>query len=117
MQTARNIAIIALLALAVAVVPGGGDAAETVLVAISMAFLAAIAFFAFNLYRSQQMTLMTIPDGRRALLFGSVGAIALLIVGFEEFDAFAGGILLWIALMAAAIAAIFLIWRDATSYS
>jgi hypothetical protein len=63
------------------------------------------------------MTLATLSDGRRAILFGSVGAIALLIVGYEEFNSWEGGILLWIALMAAAVAAIFLIWRDATTYS
>jgi hypothetical protein len=62
------------------------------------------------------MTLMTLTDGRRALLYGAVGAIALLIVGFEEFESWSGGILLWIALMAAAVGAIFLVWRDATTY-
>jgi len=116
MKTARNIAIILLLAGAVALLPGGGAAAETVLVAITMAFLAAIAWFVFRLYRQQEMTLMTLTDGRRALLYGAVGAIALLIVGFEEFRSWSGGVLLWIALMAAAVGAIFLVWRDATTY-
>ena len=77
-----------------------------------MAFLAAIAWFCFRLYNEQEMTLMTMPDGRRALLFGSVGAIALLIVGYEEFRAWGGGILVWIVLMAGVIAAIFLVWRE-----
>jgi hypothetical protein len=116
LQTARNVAIIALLALAVTVVPGGGAAAETILVALSMAFLAAIAWFAYRIYRDQQMTLATLSDGRRALLFGAVGAIALLVVGFEEFTSWEGGILVWIALMAGAVGAIFLVWRDATTY-
>ena len=116
MQTARNVAIILLLALVVDLVPGGGDAAETALVAISMAFLAAIAWFVARLYREQEMTLMTLSDGRRALLFGAVGAIALLIVGFEEFSSWDGGIVVWIALMAGAVGAIFMVWRDATSY-
>ncbi|MDP9228368.1 MAG: hypothetical protein M3M99_04855, partial [Actinomycetota bacterium] len=116
-QTARNVAIIALLALAVALVPGGGAAAETVLVAISIAFLAAIAFFVYRVYREQQMTLLTLTDGRRALLYGAVGAIALLIVGYEEFRSFGAGIVVWIGLMAAAIGVIFLVWRDATTYT
>jgi hypothetical protein len=117
LQTARNVAIILLLALAVDLLPGGGAAAETILVAISMAFLAAIAWFVFRLYNEREMTLMTIPDGRRAILYGSVGAIALLIVGYEEFRSWSGGILVWIALMAACVAAIFLVWREATRYS
>lgn len=115
-QTIRNVAIIMALAFVVAVVPGGDDAAETVLTALSMIFLAAIAWAAARFYRSQEMTLDTIPDGKRALLFGSIGAILLLVVGFEEFQERDGGVLVWIALMAAAIAAIFVVWRDATTY-
>ena len=117
MQTIRNVAIIMLLALAIAVLPGGDEAAETILLALTMAFMAAIGFLVFRLYRDQEMTLATLSDLQRAGLFGAVGAIALLIVGYDEFDDFAGGILLWIALMAGAVAAIFFIWRSATSYS
>lgn len=116
LETARNVAIIMLLALIVAVVPGGDAAAEAILVALSMAFLAAIAWFVARLYRDQQLTLATMPDSRRAILFGGVGAICLLIVGYEEFRSWGGGILVWIALMAAAVAAIFLTWRDANTY-
>jgi hypothetical protein len=116
MQTARNVAIILLLALAVAAVPGGEATAETILVAISIAFLGAIAWFIYRLYRDQQFTLATMSDGRRAILFGAVGAMVLLIVGFEEFRGGAG-ILVWFALMAAAIVAIVIVVRDATRYS
>jgi hypothetical protein len=117
MPTLRNVAIIAVLALAIAVLPGGGAAAEITLTAISMAFLAAIAFFVYRLYREQQMTMMTLSDGRRAILFGAVGAIALLIVGFEEFTAWAGGFAVWLVLMLGALLAIFLVWREASSYT
>jgi hypothetical protein len=116
MQTARNVAIILLLALAVAAVPGGEATAETILVAISIAFLGAIAWFVYRLYRDQQFTLATMSDGRRAILFGAVGAMVLLIVGYEEFSGGAG-ILVWLALMAAAVAAIVLVVRDATRYT
>jgi hypothetical protein len=117
LPTLRNVAIIAVAALAIAVLPGGGAAAETTLTAVSMAFLAAIAFFVYRLYREQQMTMMTLTDGRRAILFGAVGAIALLIVGFEEFSDWAGGLAVWVVLMAAAVLAIFLVWREASTYT
>ena len=117
LPTLRNVAIIAVLALAIAVLPGGGAAAETTLTAISMAFLAAIAFFVYRLYREQQMTMMTLSDGRRAILFGAVGAIALLIVGVEEFTEWAGGFAVWLVLMLGALLAIFLVWREASSYT
>jgi hypothetical protein len=117
MQTARNVAIILLLAFVIAVVPGGGAAAETILAALSIAFLAAIAWFAFRLYRDQEMTLATMADSRRAILFGAVGAIVLLIVGYEEFRDWEGGVLVWLALMAGAIGGIVYVVRDATRYT
>jgi hypothetical protein len=117
LPTLRNVAIIALAALAIAVLPGGGAAAETVLTALSMAFLAAIAFFVYRIYREQQMTMLTLSDGRRAILFGAVGAIALLIVGFEEFTSWAGGFAVWLVLMLGALLAIFLVWRETTTYT
>jgi hypothetical protein len=116
-KTARNVAIILALAAVVDLVPGGGAAADTIMVAISMAFFAAIAWSLFRLYNSQELTLMSMPDGRRAILYGSVGAIALLVAGYETFADMGGGILLWIGLMAGAVALIFVVWRDATQYS
>jgi hypothetical protein len=116
MQTVRNVAIIAALAAGIAFLPGGGDAASTVLALLSMIFFAAIAWLVYRLYRDQQMTLATLSDGRKAGVFGAVGGIALLVVAYDNFD-FAGGIILWLALLAACIAVIFLIWREATSYS
>jgi hypothetical protein len=117
-QTVRNIAIIAALAAAVDFLPGGGVAATTVLTALTLIFLAAIAWLVYRVYREQQLTLATLSDARRAGLFGAVGAIALLIVAESNgVFAFQGGLVLWIALLAACIALIFVIWRDATTYT
>ena len=114
----RNVAIIALLALGVTVLPGGGTAAETMLNALGIAFLAAIAWFAYTVYRGQELTLAGMPDGRRALLFGAVGMIVLLIAGFSQFQDWGNGAILgWICLLAGAIIAIFMVWREATTYS
>jgi hypothetical protein len=115
-QTLRNVAIIAALAAAVDFLPGGGDAAQTVLAALTMIFFAAIALLVYRLYREQQLTLATLSDGRRTGLFGAAGGIALLIVAYDDMIGWSGGFLLWLALMAACAGAIFLIWRDATTY-
>jgi hypothetical protein len=117
MQTVRNVAIIAALAAAIDFLPGGGSAAAAVVSALTMIFFAAIAWFVYRVYREQQLTLSTLTDGRKAGLFGAVGGIALLLVGYDDFKAWTGGLVLWIALVAACIGAIFLIWRDATTYS
>jgi hypothetical protein len=117
MQTLRNIAIIAALAAVVDFAPGGGAAADAVLAALTMLFFAAIVWMVYRLYREQQMTLATLSDGRKAGLFGAVGAIALLVVAYDDFIDWTGGLLLWLALLAGCIAVIFLIWREATTYS
>src|SRR5207248_10065708 len=56
-KTARNIAIIALLAAAVVVLPGGGPAVNVLLTVIGIAFFAAIALLAYRLYMENRFTL------------------------------------------------------------
>ncbi|MGA6946262.1 MAG: hypothetical protein WBZ00_00785 [Solirubrobacterales bacterium] len=116
LQTARNIAIILALAAGVDFLPGGGAAAATVLSALMLIFLAAIAWLLYRVYREQQLTLATLTDARKAGLFGAVGAMALLVVAYDDFRSWTGGIVLWIALMAGCVGIIFLIWRAATTY-
>jgi hypothetical protein len=115
-RTLRNVAIVMLLALVVAFVPGGGNAADTVLTAITMGFLAAIAWTVFVLSRQHQLTLATLSDGRRAILYGALGMIALLIAGSDELFSSGGGTLAWILLLGASVAAIWRIWIEANTY-
>lgn len=116
MRTLRNVAIVLLLAVVVAFAPSGGNVAEAILTAITMGFLAAIAWTVFVLSRQNQLTLATLSDGRRALLYGALGVIALLIAGTDKLFATGGGTLLWIVLLGASIAAIWRVWIDANSY-
>ncbi len=116
MRTARDLAIIMLLALVVAFAPNGGNAADAILTAITMAFLAGLAWMLFVLSRQNQLTLATLTDGRRAIFYGAFGMVALLIAGNDEMFATGGGTLLWILLLGASIAAIWRIWVDAHSY-
>ena len=71
MRTARNIAIIALLALGVAFLPRGGDFADAVLTAITMGFLAAFAYAIYGFSRENQLTLLSINEPRKGVLYGS----------------------------------------------
>jgi hypothetical protein len=112
----RNVSIVVALAFAVAFVPGGGNAADAVLTAITMAFLAAIAWALYVASRQNQLTLATLSDGRRAILYGALGMIALLIAGSDELFSSGGGTLVWIVLLGASIAAIWRIWAEANTY-
>jgi hypothetical protein len=116
LQTVRNVAIILVLAAIVDFLPGGGAAAATVMAALTLLFLAAIAWFVYRLYREQQMTLATLTDPQKAGLFGAAGGIALLIVAYDKFSSWSGGLVLWIALMVGCGAAAILIWRNASTY-
>jgi hypothetical protein len=116
MRALRNAAIVMVLAALVAFAPAGGNAAEAILTAITMAFLAAIAWTVFVLSRQNQLTLATLSDGRRALLYGGLGLIALLIAGSDEMLASGGGTFAWIVLLGAAVAAIWKVWTEANTY-
>jgi hypothetical protein len=115
-RTLRNVAIVLLLALVVAFTPTGGNVAEAILTAIAMGFLAGIAWMLFVFSRQNQLTLATLTDARRAILYGALGMIALLIAGSREMTSTGGGTLAWIVLLGASVAAIWRIWIDANSY-
>lgn len=117
MRTARNVAIIMLLAVPVAFTATGGNLADALLTALTMGLLAGITWALYVFSRENQLTLATLSDGRRALLFGAVGLIALLIAGVDKMFATGGGTLLWILLLAAAVAATWRVWMDANTYT
>lgn len=117
MRTARNVAIVMLLALLVAFLPGGGNLADALLTALTMGLLAGIAWMVYTVSRENQLTLATLSDGRRAVLYGAVGLIALLIAGSDKLFGTGGGTLLWILLLAVAIAAIWRVWMEANTLS
>jgi hypothetical protein len=112
----RNAAIVMLLAFVVAFAPAGGNAADTILTAITMGFLAAIAWALFVFSRQNQLTLAALGDGRRAILYAALGMIALLIAGSNELFSTGGGTLAWIVLLGASVAAIWKIWMEAHTY-
>ena len=117
MRTVRNAAIIMALALGVAFLPSGQNFANAVLTAITMGFLAGIAWMLYVLSRQKQLTLATLTDRRRAIFYGAFGMIALLIAGTSKLFSSGGGTLVWIFLLGASVAAIWRIWIDANTNS
>jgi hypothetical protein len=117
MRIARNVAIIMLLALLVAFLPGGGNLADALITALTMGLLAGVTWMIYTLSRENQLTLATLSDGRRAVLYGAVGMIVLLIAGSDKMFDTGGGTLLWILLLAASVAAIWRVWMEANTLS
>jgi len=114
-RTLRNIAIIAVLAFIVAAVPGGGEAANAIVTALTICFLVAIGFMAYQLYRQNQLALLSLEDRSRTMLLAALGAIVLMVAGADELMATGLGLLVWIAVLAASIFALVRVWSEARS--
>jgi hypothetical protein len=113
-KTTRNIAIIMLLALAVAAVPGGGTAAATAIQAVSILFLGTLGWFASIMYRQHRVTLYSLGDRRRAALYISIGALVLVASALWRLSGVSAAIALVVAI--AAIYTIFAIIYAARQY-
>ncbi len=77
LKHARNVAIIAAIAAAVVIIPGGGTGANVVAQTVSVLFLAAIGWVATLLYREHRVALYSLGDRRRTILYVAVGVATL----------------------------------------
>jgi hypothetical protein len=105
-RAARNIAIIALLALVVAAVPGGGNLADGILAVLLIAFLVILGAAGYLAYRQNRLAYQTLDDRQRLFLLGALGAIAIMIAGADELLDSGAGTLVWIAILGLSIFAI-----------
>lgn len=116
MALARNILIIAVLALGVAFLPNGGNFADAVLTAISMAFLAGIAWTVYRLQYTFRTKLFGLPESRRVILYSAFGLMVLLIAGADKMFGTGLGTLAWLLLMASALVGIYLVVSEARDF-
>jgi Kef-type K+ transport system membrane component KefB len=116
-KAARNIAIIALVALAITVLPGGGPTLDIVLTLVTIAFFAAIALLGYRLYREHHFTLDALEERQRLVLYGSVGLAFLTFAATRRmFDAGGLGAVGWIALLGLASYGVFWVYTQSTRY-
>ncbi len=116
MVLARNILIIAALAAGVAFLPSGGNVAEAALTAITMAFLAGIAWTVYRLTYQFRSGLIALGDSRRVILYGCFGMIVLLIAGASKMFDTGLGTMAWLLLLGSALVGIWMIVTEARSY-
>ena len=113
----RNFAIIALVALAIALAPGGGTGLAVVLWILTVAFFVAIALLGYRLYREHRFAIQSLSGLERGVAYASV---ALAFTAFTAtnrlFGLGGGGILAWFALLGLASYGVFWVWRHATRY-
>ncbi|MBA3261393.1 MAG: hypothetical protein H0T69_02725 [Thermoleophilaceae bacterium] len=118
MQFAWKLGVVALLALALTVLPGGGSALDVALALLSIVFLAAIAFLGYRLYRQYQLDIDTLEPNTRLTLYASIGLAVLTVVGTDRlFDVGGAGIVAWFVLLALCSYGIYWVWTKYRSYS
>jgi uncharacterized protein involved in cysteine biosynthesis len=117
MQFAWKIGVIMLVALVLVVLPGGGNALDVVLTLLTIAFLSAIAFLGYRLYRQYRFDIDALDPNLRLALYGSVGLAILTFVATDRlFDAGGIGVLLWFALLALCSYGLYWTWTRYRAY-
>ena len=117
MELAWKLGVIALIALALTVLPGGGNALDVVLTALTIVFFAAIALLVARLYRQYRLDIDTLDSNIRLALYGSLAIAVLTFTGTDRlFDAGGAGVLAWFALLAVASYGLFWAWTRYRSY-
>ena len=117
MQFAWKFGVIALIALAVVVLPGGGSALDVAVTLLTILFFAAIAFLAYRLFREHGFELDTLEPSQRLVLYGSIGlALVTFTATNRLYDIGGGGILIWLALLALCSYGIFWVWTKYRRY-
>src|SRR3954470_7102540 len=115
MKAARNFAIVALIALGFAALPGGSSTLNVILAILTMVFFVAIAVLGYRLYREHRFTLDSLETVQRAVLYGSIG-VAVLTFAASGRLLHGAGVLIWLALLGAASYGVFWVFQRYRRY-
>jgi hypothetical protein len=116
-KTAGKFGIVALVALALFLLPGGGAALNLALTLLTIAFFSAIALVGYRLYRQYRLELDTLDSTQRLVLYGSVGLAFLTFTATNRlFDEGGFGVLAWLALLTLCSYGVFWVWTRYRRY-
>jgi drug/metabolite transporter (DMT)-like permease len=105
-----NFLIVALVALAFTVAPGGDATLGVLLTLLGIAFFAAIALLGYRLYREHRFTLEALGERERLVLYASVGLAFLTFVATRRLFALNGGLGVLIFLVLLGLASYGVYW-------
>jgi hypothetical protein len=117
LRTARNFAIVALIAAAVFLLPGGGQAAVTFESVLLIGFGVGFGYLGLRMYREHRVTAHGLGDRHRALLYGSLALGAFEIAGYSRMlhsSTLAG--VIWFALLLLVLYGLMAVYRHWRSY-
>jgi hypothetical protein len=116
LKHARNIAIILAIAAVVVLVPGGGRGAMIASQVIYIAFLSTLFWFAMIMYRQHRVSLYSLGDRRRAILYAALAVATLTLTATSRLWHTGAGSVAWLVLLAVAIYAVITIAWSARRY-
>jgi hypothetical protein len=117
MTALRNIGIIVLLAVAVFALPGGGTGAGVVEALISIAFFVGIWLIIMRLYRENRMTIFSLGDRYRGILYGALCGLLFAGAAAREWFDSAALTFLWFALVVACGYGLYATYRHWREYA
>jgi hypothetical protein len=118
MKTARNVAIVVVIAAVVYLIagPSGGSAARTFEAALWSAFGLGIAYLGVRLYREHRISLHSLGDRHRALLYGAVALGVFDYAARRRMWETGLGEFLWFVLVALVVYALLEVYRYSRTY-
>ncbi len=117
MPTFAKFGLVALAALVLTVLPGGGQALDVALALLSIIFFTAIALIGYRLHRQFRSDLFSLTDQQRAVLYGSIGLAFLTFCATDRlFDAGGGGTVAWLALLGLASYGVYWVYGRYRAY-
>jgi hypothetical protein len=117
MEFAWKFGIVMLIALALVVLPGGGNALDVLLTALTIAFFAAIALLGARMYRQYRLDIDSLDPNIRLALYGSLAIALLTFTGTDRlFDAGGAGVIAWFALLSVASYGLYWAWTRYRRY-
>ena len=115
--TVGKFGLVALIALVLYLLPGGGNALDVLLTALSIAFFVAIAMLGARLFREHRFTIDSLSDRQRQVLYGSVGLALLTFAATRRmFDEGGLGVIAWLALLGICSYGVYWTWRTSQEY-
>ncbi len=118
LKTARNLAIVLVIAAAVFLLPGGGQAAVTFESLLLIGFGIGFGYLGLRLYREYRVSLHGLGERHRAILYGSLALAGFEILGYTRMVHDSRTIfgVLWFAMLLVVLWGLLEVYRHWRSY-
>jgi hypothetical protein len=116
LKTARNVAIILLIAAAVDLLPAGARATNTLSATLEVAFSVAFAYLGVRLYREHRVGIYGLGERYRLLFYGALAAAVITVEARTRMWQSGLGEFLWFVLIGAVVYALLSVYRFSRRY-